>query len=84
MIEVEIDGRKVEVPEGSMLMEAANRLGIYVPPLLSQEADDRGELPHVSGRGRKAPKPLPACATPVAKGMIARAQSAYAKQAQNS
>ena len=31
MIEVEIDGRKVEVPEGSMLMEAANRLGIYVP-----------------------------------------------------
>ena len=30
MIEVEIDG-KIEVPEGSMLMEAANRLGIYVP-----------------------------------------------------
>ena len=31
MIEVEIDGRKVEVPEGSMLMDAASRLGIYIP-----------------------------------------------------
>ena len=33
---------------------------------------------------RKLPKPLPACATPVAKGLIARTQSAYAKQAQRS
>ena len=85
MIEVEIDGRKVEVPEGSMLMEAANRLGIYVPHFcyhkkLTIAANCRMCLVEVE----KAPKPLPACATPVAKGMIARTQSAYAKQAQNS
>jgi NADH-quinone oxidoreductase subunit G len=85
VIEVEIDGRKVEVPEGSMLMEAANRLGIYVPHFcyhkkLTIAANCRMCLVEVE----KAPKPLPACATPVAKGMIARTQSAYAKQAQNS
>jgi NADH-quinone oxidoreductase subunit G len=85
MIELEIDGRKVEVPEGSMLMEAANRLGIYVPHFcyhkkLTIAANCRMCLVEVE----KAPKPLPACATPVAKGMVARTQSAYAKQAQNS
>jgi NADH-quinone oxidoreductase subunit G len=85
VIEVEIDGRKVEVPEGSTLMEAANRLGIYVPHFcyhkkLTIAANCRMCLVEVE----KAPKPLPACATPVAKGMIARTQSAYAKQAQNS
>jgi NADH-quinone oxidoreductase subunit G len=85
VIEVEIDGRKVEVPEGSMLMEAANRLGIYVPHFcyhkkLTIAANCRMCLVEVE----KAPKPAPACATPVTKGMIARTQSAYAKQAQNS
>ena len=85
MIEVEVDGRKVEVPEGSMLMEAANRLGIYIPHFcyhkkLTIAANCRMCLVEVE----KAPKPLPACATPVAKGMVARTQSAYAKQAQNS
>ena len=85
MIELEIDGRKVEVPEGSMLMDAASRLGIYIPHFcyhkkLSIAANCRMCLVEVE----KAPKPMPACATPVAKGMIARTQSAYAKQAQRS
>ena len=31
MIKVEVDGKTVEVPNGTMVMEAANRLGIYVP-----------------------------------------------------
>ena len=31
MIELEIDGKKVEVPAGSMLMDAAHKLGLYVP-----------------------------------------------------
>ena len=31
MVEVEIDGKKVEVLEGSMVMDAANQLDIYVP-----------------------------------------------------
>ncbi|MBC8119973.1 MAG: NADH-quinone oxidoreductase subunit G, partial [Burkholderiaceae bacterium] len=85
MIEVEIDGKKVEVAEGSMLMDAASQLGIYIPHFcyhrkLSIAANCRMCLVEVE----KAPKPLPACATPVAKGMIARTQSAYAKQAQRS
>ncbi len=85
MIEIEIDGRKVEVPEGTMLMDAASRLGIYIPHFcyhrkLSIAANCRMCLVEVE----KAPKPLPACATPVTKGMIARTQSAYAKQAQRS
>jgi len=85
VIEVEIDGRKVEVPEGTMLMDAASRLGIYVPHFcyhkkLTIAANCRMCLVEVE----KAPKPLPACATPVTKGMIARTQSTYAKQAQRS
>ncbi|HQR21711.1 MAG TPA: NADH-quinone oxidoreductase subunit NuoG [Burkholderiaceae bacterium] len=85
MVEVEIDGRKVEVPEGSMLMEAASRLDIYVPHFcyhkkLSIAANCRMCLVEVE----KAPKPLPACATPVTPGMIVRTQSARAKQAQKS
>jgi NADH-quinone oxidoreductase subunit G len=85
MVEVEIDGRKVEVPEGSMVMEAANRLDIYVPHFcyhkkLSIAANCRMCLVEVE----KAPKPLPACATPVSPGMIVRTQSDRAKQAQKS
>ncbi|MGH6623127.1 MAG: NADH-quinone oxidoreductase subunit NuoG, partial [Burkholderiaceae bacterium] len=85
MIEVEIDGRKVEVPEGSMLMEAANRLDIYVPHFcyhkkLSIAANCRMCLVEVE----KAPKPMPACATPATAGMIVRTQSDKAKHAQKS
>jgi len=85
MVEVEIDGRKVQVPEGSMLMEAASRLDIYVPHFcyhkkLSIAANCRMCLVEVE----KAPKPLPACATPVTPGMIVRTASDRAKQAQKS
>jgi NADH-quinone oxidoreductase subunit G len=85
MVEIQIDGRKVEVPEGSMVMEAANRLDIYVPHFcyhkkLSIAANCRMCLVEVE----KAPKPLPACATPVTPGMIVRTHSERAKQAQKS
>src|SRR5512139_1931458 len=85
MVELEIDGRKVEVPEGSMVMEAASRLDIYVPHFcyhkkLSIAANCRMCLVDVE----KAPKPLPACATPVTPGMIVRTHSDRAKQAQKS
>ena len=86
MVEIEVDGRKVEVPEGSMLMEAANRLDIYVPHFcyhkkLSIAANCRMCLVEVE----KAPKPLPACATPVdARNDRADAVGEGAKQAQNS
>jgi NADH-quinone oxidoreductase subunit G len=83
MVKVEVDGRPVEVPAGSMVMEAANRLGIYVPhfcwhPKLSIAANCRMCLVQVE----KAPKPQPACATPVAEGMKIFTHSDYARQAQ--
>jgi NADH-quinone oxidoreductase subunit G len=83
MVEVTIDGRKVEVAEGSTLMDAANQLDIYVPHFcyhkkLSIAANCRMCLVDVE----KAPKPLPACATPVTQGMIVHTANAKAKQAQ--
>jgi NADH-quinone oxidoreductase subunit G len=81
---VEIDGKVVEVPHGSTVMDATNKLGVYVPHFcyhrkLSIAANCRMCLVEVE----KAPKPLPACATPVTDGMKVRTQSAVAKNAQN-
>ncbi len=85
MVEIEIDGKKVEVQEGSMVMDAANKLGTYIPHFcyhkkLSIAANCRMCLVEVE----KAPKPLPACATPVTAGMIVRSNSQKAVQAQKS
>ncbi|GHA77658.1 NADH-quinone oxidoreductase [Formosimonas limnophila] len=75
MVELEIDGVKVEMPEGSMVMDAVKTLGKYVPHFcyhkkLSIAASCRMCLVEVE----KAPKPLPACATPVTPGMVVRTQ----------
>ena len=83
MVELEIDGQKVQVPDGAMVMDAATQLGIYVPHFcyhhkLTIAANCRMCLVDVE----KAPKPLPACATPVAQGMIVRTHSERALQAQ--
>lgn len=83
MVEIEIDGKKVEVQEGSMVMDAANRIGTYIPHFcyhkkLSIAANCRMCLVDVE----KAPKPLPACATPVSAGMIVRTHSDKAVKAQ--
>ena len=83
MVEVEIDGQKVEIQEGSMVMHAANKLGVYVPHFcyhkkLSIAANCRMCLVEVE----KAPKPLPACATPVSDGMKIHTRSEKAISAQ--
>jgi NADH-quinone oxidoreductase subunit G len=83
MLELEIDGKKVEVAEGSMVMHAANQLGIYVPHFcyhkkLSIAANCRMCLVDVE----KAPKPMPACATPVTNGMKVWTASEKAIKAQ--
>ena len=85
MIEIQLDGQKVEVAEGSMVMHAADKLGTYIPHFcyhkkLSIAANCRMCLVDVE----KAPKPMPACATPVTQGMIVRTKSAKALQAQQS
>ncbi|OYU00439.1 MAG: NADH-quinone oxidoreductase subunit G [Burkholderiales bacterium PBB1] len=83
MIEIQLDGQKVEVAEGSMVMHAADKLGTYIPHFcyhkkLSIAANCRMCLVDVE----KAPKPMPACATPVTQGMIVRTNSPKAMQAQ--
>ena len=83
MVELEIDGQKVEIIEGSMVMHAATKLGVYVPHFcyhkkLSIAANCRMCLVEVE----KAPKPLPACATPVVQGMKVFTKSEKAISAQ--
>src|SRR4051795_3932819 len=83
MLELEIDGRKIEVPEGSTVMDATNKAGVYVPHFcyhkkLSIAANCRMCLVQVE----KAPKPLPACATPATEGMKVHTHSDAAIDAQ--
>jgi len=85
MVEIELDGQKVEITEGSMIMHAAERAGTYIPHFcyhkkLSIAANCRMCLVDVE----KAPKPMPACATPVTQGMIVRTKSQKAITAQQS
>lgn len=83
MVELTIDGIKLEAPEGSMVIQAAHEAGVYVPHFcyhkkLSIAANCRMCLVDVE----KAPKPLPACATPVTNGMIVHTRSEKAIAAQ--
>jgi NADH-quinone oxidoreductase subunit G len=85
MIEIELDGKKVDIVEGSMIMHAADKAGTYIPHFcyhkkLSIAANCRMCLVDVE----KMPKPMPACATPVTQGMIVRTKSDKAIKAQKS
>jgi NADH-quinone oxidoreductase subunit G len=83
MVEIELNGKTLEVAEGSTIMDAANQEGLYIPHFcyhhkLSIAANCRMCLVQVE----KAPKPLPACATPVTKGMKVWTHSDAAVNAQ--
>ncbi|MES2950912.1 MAG: NADH-quinone oxidoreductase subunit NuoG [Pseudomonadota bacterium] len=85
MIQIELDGKKVDIVEGSMIMHAADKAGTYIPHFcyhkkLSIAANCRMCLVDVE----KMPKPMPACATPVTQGMIVRTKSDKAIKAQKS
>ena len=82
-INLEIDGTPVTVENGQTVMEAANKLGLFVPHFcyhkkLSIAANCRMCLVQVE----KAPKPLPACATPATEGMKVQTHSKQAIDAQ--
>ena len=84
MINIEIDGNQVEAERGSMVIDAAQKVGMYIPHFcyhkkLSISANCRMCLVEIE----KAPKPLPACATPVAEGMKVLTHSEMAVKAQN-
>ncbi len=84
-ITIEVDGKSVEARPGQMLIEVTDAMGTYVPRFcyhkkLSVAANCRMCLVEVE----KAPKPLPACATPVMDGMKVSTRSDYARDAQKS
>ena len=85
MVEIEIDGKKVEVAPGSVVIQAAELAGTFIPHFcyhkkLSIAANCRMCLVDVE----KAPKPMPACATPVTQGMVVHTKSERAIKAQKS
>ncbi|SBT06581.1 NADH-quinone oxidoreductase, chain G [Candidatus Accumulibacter aalborgensis] len=82
-MEIEIDGKMAQVPDGSTIMDAAQQVGAYIPHFcyhkkLSIAANCRMCLVQVE----KAPKPLPACATPATNGMRVFTHSELAVKAQ--
>ena len=84
-IKIEVDGKEVEARPGQMLIEVTDRIGNYVPRFcyhdkLTVAANCRMCLVEVE----KAPKPLPACATPVMDGMKVHTRSELALDAQQS
>ena len=85
MANIEINGISLDVADGKMVIEAADEAGITIPRFcyhkkLSVAANCRMCLVEVE----KAPKPLPACATPVTDGMKVFTQSPKALEAQQS
>ena len=82
-VRLTVNGRELEAAPGEMLIAATDRAGIYVPrfcyhPKLSVAANCRMCLVDVAG----APKPMPACALPVAEGMEVETRSGRAIAAQ--
>ena len=73
MPKLTIDGRPVEVPEGTTLLQAAAKLGIHVPTLCTLdgfEPDPSCFVCVVQVEGR--PNLTPSCATVAADGMVVR------------
>ncbi len=82
LVDVTIDGFQLSVPEGSTILEAAERIGAVIPrycyhPGLSAPAVCRMCLVEVEG----APKPPPSCVQQVQDGMVIRTDSAGARKA---
>ena len=85
MVELQIDGKTVQVAEGSVVIQAAEQAGTFIPHFcyhrkLSIAANCRMCLVDIE----KAPKPMPACATPVTQGMVVHTKSDRAIKAQKS
>jgi NADH-quinone oxidoreductase subunit G len=83
LVNIEINGIPLQARKGDMLIEVADEAGIRIPRFcyhkkLSVAANCRMCLVEVE----KAPKPMPACATPVVDGMKAFTQSPRALAAQ--
>ncbi|MGW0071387.1 NADH-quinone oxidoreductase subunit G, partial [Streptosporangium sandarakinum] len=91
LVTLTIDGFQVSVPKGTMIIRAAELLGIQIPrfcdhPLLEPAANCRQCLVDITdaGNGRGFPKPQPSCAIEAAPGMVVQTQltSPVAEKAQ--
>ncbi|MEV5893082.1 NADH-quinone oxidoreductase subunit G [Nonomuraea fuscirosea] len=91
LVTLSIDGFQVSVPKGTLIIRAAELLGIQIPrfcdhPLLDPAANCRQCLVDIpdAGNGRGFPKPQPSCAIEVAEGMVVQTQltSPVAEKAQ--
>ncbi len=79
MITVVIDGFEVSVPKGTLVIRAAEKLGIQIPrfcdhPLLDPVGACRQCLVDIEINGRAFPKPQASCTIPVEPGMIVKTQ----------
>jgi len=89
MVTCVIDGFEVTVPKGTMVIRAAEKLGIQIPrfcdhPLLAPAGACRQCLVDIEINGRAFPKPQASCTIPVENGMVVKTQltSAVADKAQ--
>ncbi|MEU4541974.1 NADH-quinone oxidoreductase subunit G [Nonomuraea dietziae] len=91
VVTLTIDGFQISVPKGTLIIRAAELLGIQIPrfcdhPLLDPAANCRQCLVDIpdAGNGRGFPKPQPSCAIEVAQGMVVQTQltSPVAEKAQ--
>lgn len=85
ILQIEIDGKQLPAHAGQMLIEVTDNSDIYIPRFcyhkkLSVAANCRMCLVEIEN----APKPLPACATPVTEGMKVHTRSKLALEAQKS
>ena len=85
LITATIDGIQVQVPKGTLIIRAAERMGTFVPrfcdhPSLAPVAACRMCLVEIEGM----PKPQPSCAIPLTEGMVVKTQmtSEVAEKAQ--
>ncbi|MDR3387769.1 MAG: NADH-quinone oxidoreductase subunit NuoG [Rudaea sp.] len=87
LVNIEIDGKAMQVPKNSMIIQAADKAGIPIPRFCYHQklpiaANCRMCMVETEMGGKPVPKPQPACATPVMEGMKVFTQSQRALSAQ--
>ena len=76
MVEFTLDGRSVSAPEGELLVHAAARHGVFIPTLCHDDKlDPYGGCRMCVVGVEGSPRPLPACATRVAEGLVVSTNS---------
>jgi NADH-quinone oxidoreductase subunit G len=82
-INLTIDGHKITVPAGTLIVEAAKTVGIEIPVFCYHHKLDPVGACRLClvDFSPGPPRPQTACTTPVAEGMVVRTQSAMAVQA---